>query len=267
MNLTAVGMVRDEADIIGHTVTNLRRQGVDQIIVADNGSTDDTRALLTGCVVLKDEERGYYQDRKMTSLAATAREAGADWVLPFDADELWFSPDGRTIRQVLEDTTADVVAAVEYKHWPTPWDNLDTNPYRRLMFREPTPHRLHKVCFRAHPDAHVHMGNHGVNLGPYNPDRADPAEPLLELRHLPYRSFGQFCRKVRQGREAYEAACEVSLETIAGHPMSGTHWKEMGALGDDDLARVWSDATSGYGWSDRWLGHPDLIRDPAPWPR
>ena len=42
----AVTMVRNEADIIGTTVRHLLAQDVDGILVADNGCTDDTRAIL-----------------------------------------------------------------------------------------------------------------------------------------------------------------------------------------------------------------------------
>ncbi len=261
MNITGISMVRDEADILGPTVRNLCEQGITHLIVADNGSTDGTReafaALGSYVTVIDDTERGYYQSEKMTRLAQQAFEQGADWVLPFDADEWWYSTEG-TIAEALAATDANVVAATEFKHWPTPWDDPgDPNPYTRLRHRETQPHRLHKVCFRARDGVKVHMGNHGVNFGAYNPDRMDPALPLLKLRHLPYRSFAQFCRKVRNGREAYEAADRM-------HPMFGTHWREMGAMSDDDLKRLWSDATSGYEFGHEWMGHGDLIEDPAP---
>lgn len=42
----AVTTVRDEADIIGHTVRHLLRQGVDGVIVLDHRSTDGTSAVL-----------------------------------------------------------------------------------------------------------------------------------------------------------------------------------------------------------------------------
>jgi glycosyltransferase involved in cell wall biosynthesis len=257
-------MTRDEADVIGHTLAHLEKQGIDRFVILDS-STDDTASICRqfGAEVIPNREPGYYQDRLMTDLARRVTEG---WVLPFDADELWYSPDGRRLSDVLDTTASDIVAAVEYKHWPTPWDMPgDPNPFTRLVWREETPHHLHKVCFGASHSVHVHMGNHGVNWdGPYNPDRPDPALPALELRHFPYRSFGQFARKVRNGRQAYEAATTVDRTTIAGHPFTGTHWKEMGALDDNELAELWSDATAGFACSSKWLAHGDLIKDPAP---
>jgi hypothetical protein len=44
--------------------------------------------------VVTDREPAYFQAAKMTRLARAAARAGADWVVPFDADELWFADRG-----------------------------------------------------------------------------------------------------------------------------------------------------------------------------
>src|SRR5690242_16616279 len=92
----AVAMVKDEADIVADTVEATLRE-VDAMIVADNGSTDGTREILADLpvTVIDDPDPAYYQSVKMTELAAQAADAGADWVLPIDADERWYSPHGR----------------------------------------------------------------------------------------------------------------------------------------------------------------------------
>src|SRR5690606_4675809 len=126
--IVGVCMVRDEDDILPRTVDHMLTQGVDRLVIADNGSQHPVADQLAGhginlgrVEVVDDPEPGYYQDRKMSHLAAQAVLGGADWVVPFDADELWYSPDGRTVADVLSAADADVVAAAEFKHWPTPW--------------------------------------------------------------------------------------------------------------------------------------------------
>ena len=79
-------MVKNEADIIEHTVRHLLSQGVDHVLVADNLSTDSTADVLASLSaelpihVAKDRDPAHYQALKMGLLADAARRAGADWV-------------------------------------------------------------------------------------------------------------------------------------------------------------------------------------------
>lgn len=100
MTTVAVCMARDEADVIGSTVAHMLAQ-VDAVIVADNLSTDRTREILDEMasahpgrlVVVEDPDPAYRQSEKMTALALRARlDFGAEWIVPFDADEVWYSP-------------------------------------------------------------------------------------------------------------------------------------------------------------------------------
>ncbi len=46
MTVVAIMMVKDEADIIGHTLDHLHAQGIDHVVIADNMSTDNTGFIL-----------------------------------------------------------------------------------------------------------------------------------------------------------------------------------------------------------------------------
>lgn len=245
--IAAVTMVRDEADIIEQVVRQLFDQGVDRMWVADNLSRDATRGILEDLAraypltVVDDPEQGYYQSQKMTRLAQTAGEAGATWVLPFDADEWWYGI-GDPIGQVLRACEADVVKAYGFDHLPRDTDSdLELDPVRRLGWRRPVTQTFPKVAFRAHPAAVLHMGNHNVE---HPGGRVETG--LLEYRHFGYRSLSQMARKVRNGKQAYEAS------TV--HEMHGAHWRHLGGLSDTDLAAEWQ----------RLLDEDGLIYDPAP---
>ena len=244
--LVAVTMVRDEEDVIGYTLSHLLAEEVDHIIVADNRSRDRTPDILNEfgaagkVTVLVDDEVGYYQAEKMTRLAHMAWGMGADWVLPFDADELWYSEEG-TVGEVLKNCDADVIQATEHKHWPTSNDHDCPNPFLAMPFKEATPNRLSKVAFKAGPNVELHMGNHDVDQAGQN-----RIGDLLQMRHFSYRSFEQFCRKVKNGREAYEA---TNL-----HGGYGTHWRTMGAMTPSELHTRWLE----------WYDQPGLVLDPAP---
>lgn len=249
-----IARVKDEADIIGPVVEHMLTQ-VDGLLIADNSSTDGTRDILDEierdsggrvCVV-DDPEVGYFQSRQMTALAAQVAGGGDAWVVPFDADEWWYSPFGR-IADVLKDQPAACIAGAElYDHVATGEDPADPNPVTRIQWRRRDPGKLPKVAVRTRPPVTIHQGNHGA-------DHGQRVDGLLVVRHFPYRSVEQFVSKVRNGAAAY-AATDLPED-------QGAHWRDYGRLlesgGPDALADVFR------AWF--WQAHPteDLIRDPAP---
>mgnify|MGYP003433517625 FL=1 len=251
MTVAAVSMVRDEADIVEATVRHMLTQ-VDVVILADNGSVDGTREVLERLPVhlLDDPERGYYQSEKMTRLAHLARsEYGADWVVPFDADEWWYSPHGR-IGDVLEGLDAwPIVTAELYDHVATGVDPDGLSPVQSMGWRRRTAAPLPKVACRTAPDLVIEQGNHGARY-----DAPAPQTSGLVVRHFPYRSAEQFARKAVNGAEAY-AATDLPEDV-------GRHWREYGRIAAEcgvealhDVFRRWF-----------WVAEPsdDLIFDPVP---
>jgi hypothetical protein len=229
--IVAVTMVRDEEDVIGHTL-GLMLEQVDHAIVADNLSVDGTRDILESfdnVTVITDDEPAYYQADKMTRLAHRAGDMGAEWVIPFDADEAWWLPDLSTVAE-------DVIAARPYVYVPQRNDPADTNPITRLRWRMPEPEPQAKVCFRYHPDAELHMGQHDVT---HPGTRTTGAR----VRHYQYRSLQQVRRKVTNGVGAYNASNLPRLY--------GTHWRDLEVLDDAGLEEWW----------DGYLAQ-DLVFDP-----
>lgn len=230
--IVAITMIKNEADIVDWTLTHLATQGVDGCYALNNLSTDNTQQILDShypwCVSLPDNEYGYYQSRKMSDLAAKAWDAGATWILPFDADELIYHPDMPldTFFGSLPDTVG-VVTIQGWDYLPRATMIDDPNPYRRFDHRRIQPQPYPKVAFRAVPNPHIHMGNHGV-------DRID-GERIggLHLRHIQYRSEAQMAAKLRNGKAVYDA-------TDLDHGQ-GTHWREGGGLTDTQIAAKWAE--------------------------
>lgn len=232
--IAAVGMVKDEADVITRTLEHLGEQGVDVIYLAENASTDGTWEIVrdlrdagalraaygTQLVVMADPEIGYWQSRKMTDLARYALAEGARWIVPFDADELWHpSPGYSTLRELFLDLDLSgrgvVLEASVHNHYRTTGDG-GGHPFDAMRWRDPVPLSLPKVAFTAHPAAVVHAGNHGVDHA------GSRLTGALTVEHYPYRSPEQFVRKVRNGSAAY-AATDLPRST-------GQHWREYGEL-------------------------------------
>jgi glycosyltransferase involved in cell wall biosynthesis len=244
MRTIGVTMVRDEADIIDATVRHMLDE-VDAVLVADNLSTDDTPAILRGIqrdhpdrvTIVDDPDPAYRQSDKMTALARRARlELGADWVVPFDADEIWYSPFGR-VAEVLEGVAPQwlIVPAPLYDHVATADDDTRvTDPVRRIRWRRPDPNPLRKVACRWRADLVIAQGNHDALYT----GRGTYFDPLLVVRHYPYRSVDQLIRKVRNGAAAYAAAGDSVPDD------AGAHWRQWGELlehvGEHAIAEIYS---------------------------
>lgn len=229
----AVAMVKNEADIIGATIDHLLGQGVDAVLVVDNESTDGTRELLESradshrTFVGFDHEPAYFQAPKMRHLARWAARAGADWVVPFDADEWWYGARD-TLATTLRSLETPIASAVIHNAFPA---SVGTDNGWRL---DVNPARLEKVAYRTFPTAALHHGNHGVT----RPGRVTQA---LRILHFPWRSVEHFRSKVANGSMA------IGL-TGPRLPGGGAdHWRDLGEAADDELARMWEDLMSGKG--------------------
>ena len=109
-----IGVFRNEADILEANVRHHLNEGVDRFLLLDNESTDGTGEVLTRLarelpVQWRRQRGSFHQGDLLTALAREARAAGADWVLPVDADEFWHAP-GTTLHDVLARTTVSALA-------------------------------------------------------------------------------------------------------------------------------------------------------------
>ena len=273
MTVVAVTMVRDEADVIGSTVAHMLAQ-VDAVVVADNLSDDETPDVLAELkaehgdrlVVVDDDDPAYEQSRKMTHLARFGAEwFEAEWVVPFDADEWWYSPHHDRLADALATVAArwHVVPAELFDHVATGLDPDEVNPVRRLGWRRRAPGPLPKVAARYRPDLVIEQGNHGAHYEEFQPAAIPPA---LIVRHFPYRSVEQFVRKVHNGAAAYRAAGDRQR---ADH---GAHWRQWGEIldnhGEDALAEIFRKwywrAEPAEPVQIEGESQPALIFDPAP---
>lgn len=252
MSTTAILMVRDEADIITDTIGHLLGQ-VDHVIVADNGSVDGTREILAALPVelIDDPEVGYYQSAKMSRLAALAGLQGADWVVPCDADEMWFAPSG-TLRDWLAGVAPDraVVGAALYDHVATGIDPPGT-PTKSMGWRRTNPAKLPKVACRPNIPVTIAMGNHAVRF-----HQPMPAIDGLTIRHFPYRSAAQMTRKVANGWQGLAAAADLPEG-------SGQHWRDYAALEAANPGAIGEVFREWFWYADP-ASNPDLIFDPCP---
>lgn len=230
-------MCRDAEDIIGYIVEHMIAE-VDHVIVADNLSIDQTRLILnefgSKITLLEDNDPAYRQSEKMTHLATVAKKLGAEWVVPFDADEWWYSDHGR-IADVIKENNYCINVAPLHDHVPTGVDSDDPNPMRRIGWRRSYVNPLHKVACRVTDDLIIEMGNHNATYKTHFPTYG---LGLLKVRHYPYRTPEQFVDKAVVGAMALEMT-DLPYEM-------GEHWRSYAQIAKDsgpdalkDVFRKW----------------------------
>jgi hypothetical protein len=244
MSVAAVAMMRNEEDVAEYVVRHMLDE-CDLVIVADNNSTDRTLdilyRLMPGHALLVETEPhvAYLQQETTMRLVAQASAMGADWIVPFDADEWWFCPSGQRIADVLPSYTGHAVPAGSWEMVPQPSDDPnEINPFRRIVWRRRYSNQR-KVVWRPRPWNVPTVGNHALEGEPPSSEVVGAAnfkgQPIV-LRHYPYRTFEQTRAKVRHGRAALEAT-----PYPAG---TGFHWRELGAMDDEALHRWWVEWTA-----------------------
>jgi glycosyltransferase involved in cell wall biosynthesis len=226
-----VCLARNEEDIVAHTVRHMLDQGLDGVIVVDNMSTDATRAVLDELAgtdprvhVGSDQQVGFHQGGKVSYLAHLAWRSGADWVVPFDADEFWFA-EGGTVASFLAGQRADSVWCDFRNVYPTVQDAEIDLARRAAVQVDRAASPWMRVCFRARRWVWVGEGNHALR------DSAEIPVRGLHMLHYSYRSLEQYSRKVDHGVAALQAAGKD--ESIA------THWRYWASIPAADRAHLW----------------------------
>ncbi|MDQ2675773.1 MAG: glycosyltransferase family 2 protein [Actinomycetota bacterium] len=225
MKLVMTLKIRDEGDVIDANLRFHLAAGVDFFIVTDNGSVDETPAILERyrkaglAQVLEKPADEFYRPNPewvtdMARLAAT--EHGADWVINNDADEFWW-PLAGDLKAALESVPERYMAVA------APRPEFVARPdgpgafYERMTIRERLSTVRPKLAHRAHPGIVAPSGAHRVALpgagAPGHRGRPwlrsaveDTIEaegwltpaPVFPMRilHYPVRSYDQYRRRV-----------------------------------------------------------------------
>ena len=213
MKLVMTLLLRDEEDIVRENLDFHLAQGVDRVIVTDNGSEDATVEILReyearGVVrLLLEPADDYSQGRWVTRMARLAAAEGADWVINNDADEFWWPRSG-TLASTFEGLGDEVGDRGRPSHQLRPRPEDGRRFWERMTAREreslnplgkPLPP---KVAHRAHREITVVQGNHrveGPDLGGARRRRLDRDPPLPDAHLRPVRE------QDRQGRSRVRA--------------------------------------------------------------
>ena len=116
---------------------------VDEIIVVDTGSTDDTRAIAAEFTdkVYDFEWRDHFADARNYSL----EQASGDWIIVLDADEVIAPEDWGTLRELIRDSDQDAYMLVQYNY------SLEPQDKNWVPIAEKTAYSRHYVGYKPNP--------------------------------------------------------------------------------------------------------------------
>lgn len=247
--------VKDEVEIIGHTIEHLRRIGVDFVLACDVGSTDGALDVLEKyqsdwfSLICSDELEGDRPDLWAHYIAGPMEKAKVDWVMFLDADEYWLPASGN-----LKDCTTLARSDLLYvpslniplgPTGPIMPDVLTPDRYNEvLLIVEPVPTfhtasqpddapwisglNLPKVIARPERIGRVSDGTHDIVAADSNPLRwCKPAD--LVIAHLPFTTRTRFRHKIDNVRR-FLALHETDERYF--DPALASHWRRWVALAD-----------------------------------
>jgi glycosyltransferase involved in cell wall biosynthesis len=225
MKVAGITMVRNEIDVIEFCIEHHLAQGIDYIFICDNGSTDGTLEYLQNKsksdkrVVLYEDSGQYHQQKIINYLSTLAYKKNCEWVVPFDADELWFSDNNlktdlskvlqASVKIKLQDfvqssniinTKIDTYISVNWR-LPDNSEAIDLNNVidgTRSMIENPSSY---KYIVRTSENLNIFPGAHGFS----GQDKTYYEGNEFKSYHIPIRSYQALVAKAEQGQRLIDA--------------------------------------------------------------
>lgn len=250
LRIAGICVVRNEADIIGVAVRHHLSLGLDHVLVLDNGSSDGTVDALAHLarrlpILWSRDDSAYRQVELRKGLAEDAVARGADWIVSFDADELWV-PVGKTLAAVLAAAREAAGLGVRVRTFVQRREERVATARSLLTMtrrvaepvgpvestRELVESGAISFAEMLYPAKVVARATPGVELGPGSHWIEHPAAPSIETRalvclHAPLRARALLDAKAEQGRRLQEAG---EPEWLGWHVRRWARLAERGGL-------------------------------------
>jgi glycosyltransferase involved in cell wall biosynthesis len=217
--LAAVSTIRNEEDIIEFCIYHFLQQGVDYVLLQNNASTDKTLEIITEMaknddrIIVYNDDGDYHSSQALSFLAEEARKLKCEWVIPFDADELWGSTNG--LKNDLKNVDKEAVA-IEFI-----FDNFVQNKnydgLTKMNYKVPSyandydiiqNHRswveagpVIKFMLRTYEGIHIPAGSHTYA----RTDKPYYFSDVFFAYHLPMRSYQNLVTRAENGKRLIDA--------------------------------------------------------------
>ncbi|GAB6045679.1 hypothetical protein JCM11957_12770 [Caminibacter profundus] len=211
VKISMVMMVKNEEDIIEENIKFHAQIGVDNFVILDNGSTDNTTDILNE---LKKEfeisleynpSKSYKQKKWMTMLAKKAKKLyNPDWIINNDADEFWAPLEGESLKDVLNFKGGVLQVKRSNMLLYEGLDNWKNSEYRvanQILSREDYENlniMLGKIGRKTIVNPHGYIKTNAGNHSAEHIAFWKKKEPLnIHIYHYPFRSYKQFENKAK----------------------------------------------------------------------
>lgn len=271
MKIAAVVGVKDEIELIEHTIDHLHAIGVDHIIACDMNSSDGTYEVLEArrsddnfwLFRLDDQLADDFQTWTRANVALV-KSSRADWAIFLDADEFWLPAFG-SLKDCASLDGADVLMVDRFniplgENGPLMPDQFTPERYPELLLTcEPIDDlRIHmqenpyanwirakaesKVMARPERIGRLVLGAHDVIAADSAPLRRHRPNELI-IAHLPFTTRSRFIRKVDNIRQVFRVHDRSFGEVTAWHWRRWLTLADQGCL-DGEFDRTAFDAAT-----------------------
>lgn len=218
MIVAGITQVRNEIEVIDFTIWFHLKQDLDFILVCDNGSTDGTNELLKNLndsrIIFSENHGAFRQEDALTNLSRQAYALGADWVVPFDGDEMWFSKN--KLKNDLQNISdgAILIPVTNFIQ------NRIPNKYLSVQYRFPDNYAYasqkeieqgskssiefswgNKHIIRTSDSMIIDAGSHSYS----NATSSKISQDIFKIYQVPIRSYEHLIRKAENGLRIKEA--------------------------------------------------------------
>ena len=210
MKIISITTIKNEADII-ESFIRYHLNIVDEMIILNNGSTDDTNDILNHLmeenlpiIILNDYDRYFEPLEKYNCLLRLAvNEYDADIICPLDVDEFITCPTGNP-REIIEKIPQFTYYRVKWKTYiPSKFDDntIKFIPSRIVHVRDEKIETFYKTILTKdlvkQYNVRLTTGNHDLKFqDQFEKNITCEEHPDLKIAHFPLRSIEQMTSKV-----------------------------------------------------------------------
>ena len=271
--IISITTVKNEADII-ESFIRYNLNIVDEMIILNNGSTDETEYILNqlkneGLLVhiINDEDRYFEPSEKYNFLLKKAiTEFNADIICPLDADEFIVCEDDENPRKTIEKITPHSYYKIKWKTYiPTEADeDILFIPSRIKHIRSENIESFYKIILTKELfldyNVKIEIGNHDLIIDSKFKNKITSLENTnLRIAHFPLRSKEQTTSKVLVNYPNTLSRKKFNPNYSHHYPKM---FKKMKEIGEIDIKDVTEFAKEYSLESNEMIEKIDIILDP-----